>query len=59
MPAKSKSQQRLMNWAKGVKSGSVKNAPATVRKVAESMSMSELEKYSKFVGPVKKNRKKK
>lgn len=58
MPSKSKSQQRLMNWAKGVKSGSVKNAPAKVKKVASSMSMSELDKFGKLVGDIKKKRKK-
>ena len=58
MPSKSKSQQRLMNWAKGVKSGSVKNAPAKVKKVASSMSMLELDKFGKLVGDIKKKRKK-
>lgn len=58
MPSKSKSQQRLMNWAKGVKSGSVKDAPAKVKKVASSMSMSELDKFGKLVGGIKKKRKK-
>lgn len=58
MPSKSKSQQRLMNWAKGVKSGSVKDAPAEVKKVASSMSMSELDKFGKLVGDIKKKRKK-
>jgi|DEB0MinimDraft_3_1074331.scaffolds.fasta_scaffold57122_2 hypothetical protein len=58
MPSKSKSQQRLMNWAKGVKSGSVKDAPAKVKKVASSMSMSELDKFGKLVGDIKKKRKK-
>lgn len=58
MPSKSKSQQRLMNWAKGVKSGSVKDAPSKVKKVASSMSMSELDKFGKLVGDIKKKRKK-
>lgn len=58
MPSKSKSQQRLMNWAKGVKSGSVKDAPAKVKKVASSMSMSELDKFGKLVGDIKKKRRK-
>jgi hypothetical protein len=47
-----------MNWAKGVKSGSVKDAPAKVKKVASSMSMSELDKFGKLVGDIKKKRKK-
>lgn len=47
-----------MNWAKGVKSGSVKDAPSKVKKVASSMSMSELDKFGKLVGDIKKKRKK-
>lgn len=50
MPAKSKAQKRLMTWALGVKSGKAKTTSKKVKDVAKSMSMKELQKYSKTKG---------
>ena len=47
MPSTSKSQQRLFGWALACKRGSSKSCPPSVKKLADSMSDEELEKYAK------------
>jgi hypothetical protein len=46
MPSTSKSQQRLFGWALACKRGA-KNCPENVKKLADSMTEEELEKYAK------------
>lgn len=45
--AKSRSQQRLMGMALAYKRGEMKDAPANVKKMADSMSEKDLEDYAK------------
>lgn len=47
MPAKSKSQQRLFGWALACKKDSSNSCPPSVKKLVDSMSEEELEKYAK------------
>lgn len=47
MPATSKTQQRLFGWALACKRGESDNCPVNVKKLADSMSDEELEKYAK------------
>jgi len=47
MPAKSKSQQRLMAMALLYKTGKIKNVNATIKKVGDSMSVKQLKKFAK------------
>ena len=46
MPSTSKSQQRLFGWALACKKGESKHCPSNVKKLADSMSDEELEKYA-------------
>jgi hypothetical protein len=46
MPATSKTQQRLFGWALACKKGESDNCPVNVKKLADSMSEEELEKYA-------------
>jgi hypothetical protein len=46
MPATSKTQQRLFGWALACKRGESDNCPVNVKKLADSMSEEELEKYA-------------
>jgi hypothetical protein len=46
MPSTSKTQQRLFGWALACKTGESDNCPAKVKKLADSMSEKELEKYA-------------
>jgi hypothetical protein len=46
MPSTSRSQQRLFGWALACKKGESKHCPANVKKLADSMSNDELEKYA-------------
>jgi hypothetical protein len=52
MPAQSKSQARLMNWAKHLKHHPKAKAPEKVKEVAEEMSEKQLSHYS---GPIDKD----
>lgn len=51
MPSKSKSQQRLMGWAKsikdkGKKSKEYKNAPQNIKDIVDSMTKKELDDFA-------------
>lgn len=46
MPAKSESQRKLMGFALSAKRGTAKNAPASIKKLAKSMTEKELSKYA-------------
>jgi hypothetical protein len=46
MPAKSKSQQRLMGMVHAYKQGKLSKAPATVKKVAASISDTDAEDFA-------------
>ena len=46
MPSSSKKQQHLMQWALACKKGEAKDCPKNVKKLADSMTMEELEKYA-------------
>lgn len=46
MPSTSKSQQRLFGWALSCKRGTTDNCPVNVKKLADTMSEEELEKYA-------------
>ena len=46
MPSTSKTQQRLFGWALACKNGESTNCPVNVKKLADSMSADELEKYA-------------
>lgn len=45
MPSKSKSQYRLFTWVKCVKTGKCKNAPDNIKKMANDMSMEQLDDF--------------
>jgi hypothetical protein len=47
MPATSKTQQKLFGWALACKRGESDNCPVNVKKLADSMSEEELEKFAK------------
>ena len=46
MPSTSTSQQKLFGWALACKNGDTDNCPANVKKLADTMSKAELEKYA-------------
>ena len=46
MASTSKSQQKLFGWALACKNGDTDNCPANVKKLADTMSKAELEKYA-------------
>jgi hypothetical protein len=46
MPAKSEPQRKLMGFALSVKRGTAKSAPASIKKLAKSMTEKELSKYA-------------
>ena len=46
MPSTSKKQQRLFGWALACKTGKTDNCPVKVKKLADTMSNEELEKYA-------------
>ena len=46
MPSVSQSQQQLFGWALACKRGESKSCPANVKKLADTMTDVELEKYA-------------
>lgn len=46
MPAKSRAQQKLFGWALSYKRGEIEKVPSTVKKLADSMSEKELQKFA-------------
>ena len=47
MPAKSKSQQRLMAWVHAYKNGKAKNAPKKIKDIAKNISDSDARDFAK------------
>lgn len=47
MPAKSEKQRNFFRYLKGVKSGNVKNPPAKIRKIANKISMDNIDDFIK------------